>query len=123
MVSWNRSRVRLTTEAAAAARVIDRAPPREDRASIGYPHRLPTLMPGSVPGAPRSPCLPAAVGTPHPGQYGPQSRSLEMAEATSAAGELLPVIRFNNFRHAALASLYLGLSFTWLPYPLVVLPR
>ena len=45
-----------------------------------------------------------------------------MAEATSAVGELLPVIRFNNFRHAALASLYLGLSFTWLPYPLVVLP-
>ncbi len=37
-------------------------------------------------------------------------------------GELLPVIRFDNLRHAALASLYLGLSFTWLPYPLVVLP-
>ena len=45
-----------------------------------------------------------------------------MAEATPAAGELLPVIRFNNLRHAALASLYLGLSFSWLPYPLVVLP-
>ena len=42
--------------------------------------------------------------------------------ATAVGGELLPVIRFNNFRHAALASLYLGLSFTWLPYPLVVLP-
>src|SRR5256884_8036319 len=45
-----------------------------------------------------------------------------MAEATAVGGELLPVIRFNNLRHAALASLYLGLSFTWLPYPLVVLP-
>jgi len=43
-----------------------------------------------------------------------------VAEATGA--EILPVIRFNNLRHAALASLYLGLSFTWLPYPLVVLP-
>lgn len=31
-------------------------------------------------------------------------------------------MRFNNLRHAALASLYLGLSFTWLPYPVVVLP-
>ena len=45
-----------------------------------------------------------------------------MAEAAAVGGELLPVIRFNNLRHAALASLYLGLSFTWLPYPLVVLP-
>src|SRR5256885_1029035 len=45
-----------------------------------------------------------------------------MAEATAVGGELLPVIRFNNLRHAALASLYLGLSFTWLPHPLVVLP-
>src|SRR5207244_10648237 len=45
-----------------------------------------------------------------------------MAEATAVGGELLPVIRFNNLRHAGLTSLYLGLSFTWLPYPLVVLP-
>src|SRR5438309_2753805 len=45
-----------------------------------------------------------------------------MAEGTAVGVELLPVIRFNNLRHAALASLYLGLSFTWLPYPLVVLP-
>ncbi len=46
-----------------------------------------------------------------------------MAEATTAGGEVLPVIRFNNLRHGALASLYRGLSFTWLPYPLVVLPE
>jgi MFS family permease len=46
-----------------------------------------------------------------------------MAEASTAGGEVLPVIRFSNLRHAALASLYLGLSFTWLPYPLVVLPE
>jgi len=46
-----------------------------------------------------------------------------MADATTAGGEVLPVIRFDNLRHAALASLYLGLSFTWLPYPLVVLPE
>jgi MFS family permease len=45
-----------------------------------------------------------------------------MAEPTAAGAEVLPVLRFNNLRHAALASLYLGLSFTWLPYPLVVLP-
>ena len=45
-----------------------------------------------------------------------------MAEATAVGGEVLPVIRFSNLRHAALASLYFGLSFTWLPYPLVVLP-
>jgi MFS family permease len=42
--------------------------------------------------------------------------------AAATGVEVLPVIRFNNLRHAALASLYLGLSFTWLPYPLVVLP-
>src|SRR2546422_6263925 len=35
---------RLATEAAGAARVIDRAPPRENRASVGHPHSLPTLM-------------------------------------------------------------------------------
>jgi len=46
-----------------------------------------------------------------------------MAEATATSGKVLPVIRFSNLRHAALASLYLGLSFTWLPYPLVVLPE
>ena len=46
-----------------------------------------------------------------------------MADATTAGGEVLPVLRFDNLRHAALASLYLGLSFTWLPYPLVVLPE
>src|SRR5437899_4860705 len=45
-----------------------------------------------------------------------------MAEATAVGAEVLPVIRFTNLRHTALASLYLGLSFTWLPYPLVVLP-
>src|ERR1700674_486672 len=28
---------------------------------------------------------------------------------------------FSHLRHAALASLYLGLSFTWLPYPVIVL--
>ena len=46
-----------------------------------------------------------------------------MAEATATGGVVLPAIRFTNLRHAALASLYLGLSFTWLPYPLVVLPH
>ena len=46
-----------------------------------------------------------------------------MADTTAAAGGVvLPALRFTNLRHAALASLYLGLSFTWLPYPLVVLP-
>src|SRR6266446_3146655 len=44
------------------------------------------------------------------------------AVAKTGGAEILPAIRFNNLRHAALASLYLGLSFTWLPYPLVVLP-
>ena len=43
-----------------------------------------------------------------------------MADATAA---VTPAARFTNLRHAALASLYLGLSFTWLPYPLVVLPH
>jgi MFS family permease len=29
--------------------------------------------------------------------------------------------RFGHLRHVALATLYFGLSFTWLPYPLVLL--
>ena len=32
-----------------------------------------------------------------------------------------PAVKFDNRRHAALAALYLGLSFTWLPYPVIVL--
>jgi MFS family permease len=42
--------------------------------------------------------------------------------ASASGAEVLPVVRFSNLRHAALASLYLGLSFTWLPYPLIILP-
>ena len=46
-----------------------------------------------------------------------------MADTTaSTGGVVLPSVRFSNLRHTALASLYFGLSFTWLPYPLVVLP-
>ena len=46
-----------------------------------------------------------------------------MADTTAATGGVVqPGVRFSNLRHTALASLYLGLSFTWLPYPLVVLP-
>lgn len=48
------------------------------------------------------------------------------APSASASGSSAParpaVARFGNWRHAALASLYFGLSFTWLPYPVVVLP-
>ena len=29
--------------------------------------------------------------------------------------------RFGHLRHLALATFYFGLSFTWLPYPLVLL--
>src|SRR5205807_9461171 len=32
-----------------------------------------------------------------------------------------PAVKFDNRRHAALAALYLGLSFTWLPYPVIAL--
>jgi MFS family permease len=38
------------------------------------------------------------------------------------AAQAVPPAKFDNLRHTALASLYLGLSFTWLPYPVVVLP-
>jgi MFS family permease len=41
---------------------------------------------------------------------------------TPARTERRPQVRFGNLRHAALSSLYLGLAFTWLPYPVVVLP-
>jgi MFS family permease len=44
-----------------------------------------------------------------------------MAEASLPAGEARASARFTNLHYAALATLYLGLSFTWLPYPVVVL--
>src|SRR5262245_21212044 len=44
------------------------------------------------------------------------------AVASATGAQVSPHLRFGNLRHAALASLYLGLSFTWLPYPLIVLP-
>ncbi|HEX6548150.1 MAG TPA: MFS transporter [Candidatus Dormibacteraeota bacterium] len=44
-----------------------------------------------------------------------------MADAVGPIKVAAPV-EFTNLRHAALASLYLGLSFTWLPYPVIVLP-
>lgn len=45
------------------------------------------------------------------------------ATAGASAGPAEPgIAKFGNWRHAALASLYFGLSFTWLPYPVVVLP-
>lgn len=45
-----------------------------------------------------------------------------MAIAPATTGGTKDVAHFTNTRHAALAALYFGLSFTWLPYPVVILP-
>jgi MFS family permease len=42
-----------------------------------------------------------------------------MSVATAAVSK--PAAGFGNLRHIALATFYFGLSFTWLPYPLVLL--
>lgn len=42
-----------------------------------------------------------------------------MSAAPAALGKA--EVRFSNLRHLALATFYFGLSFTWLPYPLVLL--
>ncbi len=44
------------------------------------------------------------------------------AGSPPGSGATDSTLRFTNLRHAGLASLYFGLSFTWLPYPVVVLP-
>jgi len=43
------------------------------------------------------------------------------AMSVALAGISKTEIRFGNLRHLALATFYFGLSFTWLPYPLVLL--
>ena len=44
-----------------------------------------------------------------------------MAVATAAPAFTRSEPRFGHLRHVALAAFYFGLSFTWLPYPLVLL--
>src|SRR4051794_9721492 len=109
-VRYGSARDGLATEAAAAAGVVDRTPPGQ-WAPPGNLHSLTTVerlarrrnFDTEVKLLLRR-GLSKDSATCTDERIRPQSPALAMADATTAAGDVLPVIRFSNLRHAALAS-------------------